>query len=129
MKKLIPIFCFILFSNLSFSQIMARKAGNYYEFNDLWQRDSLSVKLLINTYKLDISKLEYVKFFEDFDLSYKLQENYSYTTYAYMIDKNTGTVSINSIPHEQKLPAPNKYFMLYCFDDFTEKKIINIKVF
>jgi len=129
MKKLIPIFCFILLSNLSFSQIMARKAGNYYEFNDLWQRDSLSVKLLINTYKLDISKLEYVKFFEDFDLSYKLQENYSYTTYAYMIDKNTGTVIINSIPHEQKLPAPNKYFMLYCFDDFTEKKIINIKVF
>ena len=129
MKKFIPILCFILFTNLSFGQIMAKKAGNYYEFNDLWQRDSVSVKQLMNTYKLDISKLEYVKFFEDFDLSHKLQENYSYTTYVYMLDKNTGAVSINSIPHEQKLPAPNKYVMVYCFDDFTEKKIINIKVF
>ncbi len=122
MKKFIPIVCFILFSNLSFGQIPIRKAGNYYEFNDLWQRDSVSVKQLMNTYKLDISKLEYVKFFEDFDLSHKLQENYSYTTYVYMLDKNTGAVSINSIPHEQKLPAPNKYVMVYCFDDFTQKK-------
>ena len=129
MKKFIPIVCFILFSNLSFGQIPIRKAGNYYEFNDLWQRDSVSVKQLMNTYKLDIYKLEYVKFFEDFDLSHKLQENYSYTTYVYMLDKNTGAVSINSIPHEQKLPAPNKYVMVYCFDDFTQKKIINIKVF
>ena len=129
MKKFIPLVCFILFSNLSFGQIPIRKAGNYYEFNDLWQRDSVSVKQLMNTYKLDISKLEYVKFFEDFDLSHKLQENYSYTTYVYMLDKNTGAVSINSIPHEQKLPAPNKYVMVYCFDDFTQKKIINIKVF
>ena len=129
MKKFIPIVCFILFSNLSFGQIPIRKAGNYYEFNDLWQRDSVSVKQLMNTYKLDISKLEYVKFFEDFDLSHKLQENYSYTTYVNMLDKNTGAVSINSIPHEQKLPAPNKYVMVYCFDDFTQKKIINIKVF
>jgi hypothetical protein len=129
MKKLISIFCFILFSNLSFGQIMARKAGNYYEYDKLWERDSISVKQLMNNYKLDISKLEYVKFFGDFDLSKELHDNYSYTNYVHMLDKKTGTVSISSIPHEQKLPAPNKYVMVYCFDDFTEKKIINIKVF
>ncbi len=42
MKKLIPILGFILFSNLSLVQI--RKAGNFYEGNDLWIRDSVSVK-------------------------------------------------------------------------------------
>jgi hypothetical protein len=45
MKKLIPILCFLLFSNLSFSQI--RKAGNFYELKELSRRDSTAVKQLI----------------------------------------------------------------------------------
>jgi hypothetical protein len=68
MKKL--FFLSIVFiSNLSFGQ-MAIKAGNYYEYHKLWKRDSVSVKKLMDNYKLDISKLEYFKFFGDFDLSH-----------------------------------------------------------
>ena len=127
MKKL--FFLSILFiSNLSFGQ-MAIKAGNYYEYHKLWKRDSVSVKKLMDNYKLDISKLEYVKFFGDFDLSHKLHGNYSYTAYIYKVDKDTGVVSMDSIPYEKKTPAPNKYFMVYCFDDFTKGKTIYIKVF
>lgn len=127
MKKL--FFLSILFiSNLSFGQ-MAIKAGNYYEYHKLWKRDSVSVKKLMDNYKLDISKLEYVKFFGDFDLSHKLHTNYSYTAYIYKVDKDTGVVSMDSIPYESKTPAPNKYFMVYCFDDFTKGKTIYIKVF
>ena len=128
MKKLIPILCFILFTNLSFGQ-MAIKAGNYYEYHKLWKRDSVSVKKLMDNYKLDISKLEYVKFFGDFELSNKLHTTYSYTAYIYKVDKDTGVVSMDSIPYEKKTPAPNKYFMAYCFDDFTKGKTIYIKVF
>jgi hypothetical protein len=129
MKKLITIVLFIFISNLSFSQIQAVKAGNYYELNDLWKRDSISVKQLMDTYKLDISNLVYVKFFGDFELSQELHDNYSYTTYVYALDKKTGVVTMESIPHVKKLPKPNKYVMVYCFDNYTDSKIINIKVF
>jgi hypothetical protein len=129
MKKLITIVLFIFISNLSFGQIQARKAGNYYELNDLWKRDSVSVKQLMDTYKLDISKLVYVKFFGDFDLSQELHDNYSYTTYVYILDKKTGVVTMKTRPHEGTLPKPNKYVMVFCFDDYTDKKTITIKVF
>jgi hypothetical protein len=129
MKKLITIVLFIFVSNLTFGQIQARKAGNYYELNDLWKRDSVSVKQLMDTYKLDISKFVYVKFFGDFDLSQELHDNYSYTTYVYALDKKTGVVTLESIPHVGELPKPNKYVMVYCFDNYTDSKIINIKIF
>ena len=129
MKNLITIIIFIIISNLSFGQIQAVKAGNYYELNDLWKRDSISVKQLMDTYKLDISNLVYVKFFGDFELSQELHDNYSYTTYVYALDKKTGVVTMESIPHVKKIPKPNKYVMVYCFDNYTDSKIINIKVF
>jgi hypothetical protein len=129
MKNLITIILFIFISNLSFGQIQAVKAGNYYELNDLWKRDSISVKQLMDTYKLDISNLVYVKFFGDFELSQELHDNYSYTTYVYALDKKTGVVTMESIPHVKKIPKPNKYVMVYCFDNYTDSKIINIKVF
>jgi hypothetical protein len=129
MKNLITIILFIFISNLSFGQIQAVKAGNYYELNDLWKRDSISVKQLMDTYKLDISNLIYVKFFGDFELSQELHDNYSYTTYVYALDKKTGVVTMESIPHVKKIPKPNKYVMVYCFDNYTDSKIINIKVF
>jgi hypothetical protein len=129
MKNLITIIIFIFISNLSFGQIQAVKAGNYYELNDLWKRDSISVKQLMDTYKLDISNLVYVKFFGDFELSQELHDNYSYTTYVYALDKKTGVVTMESIPHVKKIPKPNKYVMVYCFDNYTDSKIINIKVF
>ena len=102
MKNLITIILFIFISNLSFGQIQAVKAGNYYELNDLWKRDSISVKQLMDTYKLDISNLVYVKFFGDFELSQELHDNYSYTTYVYALDKKTGVVTMESIPHVKK---------------------------
>jgi hypothetical protein len=129
MKNLITIILFIFISNLSFGQIQAVKAGNYYELNDLWKRDSISVKQLMDTYKLDISNLVYVKFFGDFELSQELHDNYSYTTYVYALDKKTGVVTMESIPHVNKIPKPNKYVMVYFFDNYTDSKIINIKVF
>ena len=127
MKKLIPIVCFILYSNLSFSQI--KKAGNFYEGNDLWKRDSVSVKQLTNKFNLDITKLETIQFFKQFDFSKKLHDEYSHKTYVYTLYKETGVVTMESFYDQRAKPAFNKYVMLICMDENTERKIINIKVF
>ena len=129
MKKLITIILFIFISNLSFGQLQIRKAGDFYELNDLWRRDSVSVKKLMDTYKLTTSKLVTVKFWDEFDLNVELHEKYSYTTYVYVLYKKTGMVTMESVPHVGILPNPNKYVMIYCFDDYVDKKVINIKVF
>jgi len=38
-------------------------------------------------------------------------------------------VTLDNIPHTNVNPKLNKYVLIYCFDDYTDKKIINIKVF
>ena len=129
MKNLITIILFIFISNLSFSQPTIRKAGDFYELNDLWKRDSISVKKLMDNYKIDTTNLTNVKFFEEFDLNLELHDKYSHTAYVYVLYKETGVVTINSFFYEGNLPGPNKYIMSYCFDDYVDKKIINIKVF
>jgi hypothetical protein len=129
MKKLqlLVLLITILSTNVTFSQI--RKAGNYYELNDLWKRDSVSVKQLLNKFDLKISKLDSVQFFKQFDFNLELHDNYSYKTYVYVLYKKTGEVTMESFNYEGNLPQPNKYVMVYCFDDYVDKKIINIKVF
>ena len=129
MKKLIPILCFILFTNLSFGQIPIRKAGNFYELNDLWKRDSVSVKQIINKFDLNITKLDTVQFFKQFDLNKKLHNERTHTTYIYTLDKETNKVTMKSVVDEGIKPRLDKYVMIFCFDDYTNKKIINIKVF
>ena len=74
MKKLITIVLLIFISNLSFGQIPLKKEGDFYELNDLWKRDSISVKQLIDKFNLDITKLETVQLFEQFDFAKKLQD-------------------------------------------------------
>ena len=49
-------------------------------------RHSLSVK--INKYDLNISKLDTVRFFHQFDFNKQLHDNYSYTAYLYKFNKN-----------------------------------------
>jgi hypothetical protein len=127
MKKLITIILFIFISNLSFSQI--KRAGDFYELDKLWKRDSVSVKQLINKFNLDISKLETFRFFKDFELNKELHDNYSYTSYVYILDKDTGVVTMNSYIHEGIKPKLNKYVMIVCFDADSGKKTITIKVF
>jgi hypothetical protein len=127
MKKLIPIFCFILFSNYSFSQI--RKAGNFYELNDLWKRDSIPVKQLINKFNLDLTKLDTIQFFKQFKFNKQLHDEYSHTTYIYTLYKKTDKVTMESDYTERPKPMLNKYVMLICMDDYTDRKIINIQVF
>ena len=127
MKKLITVILFIFISSLSFGQI--KKAGNFYEGNDLWKRDSVSVKQLTNKFNLDITKLETVQLFEQFDFAKKLQDEQTYTSYTYILDKKTNTVKIQSIFHEGIKPTINKYVMIFCFDSYTDKKIINIQIF
>ncbi len=46
-----------------------------------------------------------------------------------MLDKKTGEVTFDSIPHPTGKSKLNKYVLIYCFDDDSDKKIINIKVF
>jgi hypothetical protein len=127
MKKLIPIFCFILFSNYSFSQI--RKAGNFYELNDLWKRDSIPVKQLINKFNLDLTKLDTIQFFKQFKFNKQLHDEYSHTTYIYTLYKNSVEVTMESIYDQRIKPSLNKYVMILCMDENTERKIINIKLF
>ena len=127
MKKLITIILFIFISNLSFSQI--KRAGDFYELDKLWKRDSVSVKQLINKFNLDISKLETFRFFEDFDFNKELHDNYSHMSYVYILNKETGVVTMNSYNHEGLKPNLNKYVMIDCFDADSGKKTITIKVF
>jgi hypothetical protein len=129
MKKLITIVLLIFISNLSFGQTPLKKEGDFYELNDLWKRDSISVKQLIDKFNLDITKLETVQLFEQFDFAKKLQDEQTYTSYTYMLDKKTNTVKIQSIFHEGIKPTINKYVMIFCFDSYTDKKIINIQIF
>jgi hypothetical protein len=129
MKNLITIILFIFISNLSFGQ-HAIKAGKYYELDKVFKRDSLSVKLLMDTYKLDITKLSSVKFFGEFELSDKLHHNYSHSEYTYVLEKKTGVVTLKSLNYNENLLKLNKYVMVFCFDDnTTEKKTITIKIF
>jgi hypothetical protein len=127
MKKLIPILCFLLFSNLSFSQI--RKAGNFYELKELWRRDSTAVKQLIDKFNLNITKLDTVQFFKQFNFNKQLHDEYTHTTYVYTLYKNSGKVTMESIYDQRIKPSLNKYVMILCMDENTERKIINIKVF
>ena len=94
MKKLITVILFIFISSLSFGQI--KKAGNFYEGNDLWKRDSVSVKQLTNKFNLDITKLETVQFFKQFKFNKQLHDEYSHTTYVYTLYKKTGVVIMES---------------------------------
>ena len=127
MKKFIPILCFILFSNFTYSQI--RKAGNFYELNDLWKRDSVSVKQLINKFNLNITRLDTVQFFKQFKFNKQLHDEYSYNLYIYTLYKKTGDITMKSFSRESSKPLLNKYIMVFCMDENTERKIINIKVF
>ena len=126
MKKLL-FFGFLLITNLSFSQI--RKAGDFYELNDLWKRDSVTIKKMLKEYDINISKLDTVQFFENFDFNLELHDNYSHNAYSHVLYKKTGQTTMKFFPYEGKLPRPNKYVMIFCFDDYVDKKIINIKVF
>ena len=127
MKKLATIILFIFISNLSFSQI--KKGGNFYELNELWERDSVSVKQLIAKFNLNLSTLETVQFFKQFDFNKKLHDEYSHTTYVYTLYKETGVVTMESLYDERSKPVMNKYVMIICMDENTDRKIINIKVF
>lgn len=129
MKNLITVILFIFTLNLSFGQIPIKKSGNFYELNDLWKQDSLSVKQLINKFDLNITKLDTIQFFKQFDLNKKLHNEYTYTTYIYTLDKQTNTVTMKSVVDVGVKPRLNKYVMIFCFDDYIDKKIINIKVF
>jgi hypothetical protein len=126
MKKLL-FFGFLLITNLSFGQI--RKAGDFYELNDLWKRDSVTIKKMLKEYDINISKLDTVQFFENFDFNLELHDNYSHNAYSHVLYKKTGQTTMKFFPYEGKLPRPNKYVMIFCFDDYVDKKIINIKVF
>ena len=129
MKNLITIILFIFISNLSFGQPTIRKAGDFYELDDLWKRDSISVKKLMDNYKIVTTNLTNVKFFDEFDLNVELHEKYSYTTYIYTLDKQTNKVTMESVVDKGVKPRLNKYVMIFCFDDYVNKKIINIKIF
>lgn len=126
MKKLL-FFGFLLITNLSFGQI--RKAGDFYELNDLWKRDSVTIKKMLKEYDINISKLDTVQFFENFDFNLELHDNYSHNAYSHVLYKKTGQTTMKFFPYKGKLPGPNKYVMIFCFDDYVDKKIINIKVF
>ena len=125
MKNL--ILSFIFASNVSFGQFV--KAGYFYELSNLWSMDSVSVKQLLDTYKLDISKLDTVQYFKQFDLNLKLHKNFTNDTYVYILNKRTGAVTMNYINTVGVYPKLNKYVMVICFDLNLDEKVINIKVF
>jgi hypothetical protein len=134
MKKLITLIVLVLTTCVGFAQVESsiKKSGNFYELSDLWVKDSVSVKLLLDTYKIDITNLDSVRFFKDFKLNQRLHDTFSYDSYVYMLDKKTGVVTLNNIPHTNEYndnPKLHKYVLIYCFDDYIDKKIINIKVF
>ena len=125
MKNL--ILSFIFASNVSFGQFV--KVGNYYELSKLWDMDSVSLKQLLDTYKLDISKLDTVQYFKQFDLNMKLHKNFTHDTYVYILNKKTGAVTMESINDIRPYPKLNKYVMVICFDLNLDEKIINVVVF
>ena len=127
MKNLIIILSFIFASSVSFGQFV--KAGNFYELSNLWSIDSVSVKQLLNTYKLDISKLDTVQYFNQFKLNLKLHKNFTNDTYVYILNKRTGAVTMNYINTVGAYPKLNKYVMVICFDLNLDEKIINVVVF
>jgi hypothetical protein len=127
MKNLIIILCFIFASSISFGQFV--KAGNFYELSNLWSIDSVSVKQLLNTYKLDISKLDTIQYFNQFKLNLKLHKNFTNDTYVYILNKKTGAVTMNYINTVGAYPKLNKYVMVICFDLNLDEKIINVVVF
>jgi len=91
--------------------------------------DSVSVKQLLDTYKLDISKLDTVQFFKQSDLNMKLHKNFTNDTYVYILNKKTGAVTMEAINNVRTYPKLNKYVMVICFDLGLNEKVINIKVF
>jgi hypothetical protein len=91
--------------------------------------DSVSVKQLLDTYKLDISKLDTVQYFNQFKLNLKLHKNFTNDTYVYILNKKTGAVTMNYINTVGAYPKLNKYVMVICFDLNLDEKIINIVVF
>ena len=96
---------------------------------NLWKRDSVSVKQLTNKFNLDITKLETVQFFKQFKFNKQLHDEYSHTTYVYTLYKKTGVVIMESFYDQRPKPVMNKYVMIICMDENTDRKIINIKVF
>jgi hypothetical protein len=78
---------------------------------------------------LDITKLETIQFFKQFKFNKQLHDEYSHTSYIYTLYKKSDKVIMESIYDQRAKPALNKYVMIICMDENTERKIINIKVF
>ncbi len=51
------------------------------------------------------------------------------THHIYTLYKKSDKVIMESIYDQRAKPALNKYVMIICMDENTERKIINIKVF
>ena len=64
-----------------------------------------------------------------FDLTKKLQSEYSHIAYIYILDKKTNTVTMKSIVKQRANPIMNKYVMIVCFDENDNRKVIDILVF
>ena len=78
---------------------------------------------------MDITKLETIQFFKQFKFNKQLHDEYSHTSYIYTLYKKSDKVIMESIYDQRAKPALNKYVMIICMDENTERKIINIKVF
>lgn len=78
---------------------------------------------------MNITKLDTLQFFKQFDLNKKLHNERTHTTYTYTLDKETNKVTMKAVVDEGVKPRLDKYVMIFCFDDYPDKKIINIKVF
>ena len=78
---------------------------------------------------MDITKLETIQFFKQFKFNKQLHDEYSHTSYIYTLYKKRDKVIMESIYDQRAKPALNKYVMIICMDENTERKIINIKVF
>ena len=129
MKTLITIVIFIFISTISFGQIPLKKAGNFYELSTLMTKDSIAIKQLMDKFGINLSNLKPVKYFKDWDLNKKLQDEYSQTIYTFTRDVETCEVVMKSYFREKDKPVQNKYYTMACFTNWKGRDIINIVVY
>jgi hypothetical protein len=126
MKKSILVFCLLLNSVFSFSQVL-EKVGEFYDGNELMEKDSALVSELVNHYNIDTTGYNTIYMWTDINQYTSLIDN-NYGVYYSLIVKDDQK-SFDKVFDNTDKEKLDKYSVICEHNLYDIGKVINIIVF
>jgi hypothetical protein len=126
MKKSILVFCLLLNSVFSFSQVL-EKVGEFYDGNELMEKDSALVSELVNHYNIDTTGYNTIYMWTDINQYTSLIDN-NYGVYYSLIVKDDQK-SFDKVFDNTDKEKLDKYIVICEHNLYDIGKVINIIVF